>query len=403
MNRVLNIKTKEITTLVKVRKDLIMLVLSVSLVIGAMLIGGCVGKETETPPEEPEIAPPAPETPTLIAKSITPQEAFNLIQQNQGNPDFVIIDLRFPESFASEHIENAINLDYYSENFRDELDKLDRGKIYLIYCLNGTQSRSALDMMAELNFTEVYKISGGLNQWKEVGLATIQIPAQISESITAQEAFNLIRENQDNPNVVIIDIRTPEEFAEEHIENAINLDYYSESFRDELDKLDKDKIFLVYYTGLSGGIGEKTLDIMAELNFTEVYNISGGLDQWKEEGLPTIQPTPAQISESISAQEALNLIQENQDNPNFIIIDIRPPDEFAQWHVEGAINIDYHSEDFQEELGKLDKDKIYLIYYSCACGNIDKKALNMMAELGFKEVYKISGGLDQEKWEELQP
>jgi len=389
--------------LVKVSKDLIVLALLVSLVIGAMLIGGCVGKETEIPPEEPEIAPPTPETPTLIAKSITPQEAFNLIQQNQGNPDFAIIDLRFPESFASEHIENAINLDYYSENFRHELDKLDRGKIYLIYCLNGTQSRSALDMMAELNFTEVYTISGGLNQWKEVGLATIQIPAQISESITAQEAFNLIRENQDNPNVVIIDIRTPEEFAEEHIENAINLDYYSESFRDELDKLDKDKIFLVYYTGLSGGIGEKTLDIMAELNFTEVYNISGGLDQWKEEGLPTIQPTPAQISESISAQEALNLIQENQDNPNFIIIDIRPPDEFAQWHVEGAINIDYHAENFREELGKLDKDKIYLIYYSCACGNIDKKALNMMAELGFKEVYKISGGLDQEKWEELQP
>jgi rhodanese-related sulfurtransferase len=141
---------------------------------------------------------------------------------------------------------------------------------------------------------------------------------------------------------------------------------------------------------------------MTELGFTEVYNILGGLDQWKAEGLP-IQEKPPQIIESITPEEAFALTQENQDNPDFVIIDIRSPGEFAQWHVEDAVNIDYRSEDFRDELDKLDKDKIYLIYYSCACGNIDKKALNMMAELGFKEVYKISGGLTQQKWEGLQP
>jgi rhodanese-related sulfurtransferase len=341
--------------------------------------------------------------PAQISESITAQEAFSLIQENQDNQNFVIIDLRFPESFAYEHIENAINLDYYSENFQEELDMLDKNKIYLIYCLNGTQSRSALDMMAELGFKEVYKISGGLNQWKEEGLPTIQIPAQISESITAQEAFNLIQENQGNPNFVIIDIRTPEEFAQGHIENAININYGSENFQEELDKLDKDKIYLIYYSCACGSIDKKALDTMKELGFKEVYKISGGLNNWKTAGLPTIQETPPQISKSISAQEAFNLTQENQDNPNFAIIDIRTPAEFAQWHVKHAININYHSEDFQEELGKLNKDKIYLIYYSCGCGGIDQKALDLMKELGFKEVYKISGGLTQEKWEELQP
>jgi len=142
---------------------------------------------------------------------------------------------------------------------------------------------------------------------------------------------------------------------------------------------------------------------MAELNFTEVYNISGGLDQWKVEELPTVQEPPPQIIESITPQEAFDLTQENQDNPDFVIIDIRSPGEFAQWHVEDAINIDYRSSTFQYDLGQLDRDKTYLIYYSCACGNIDKKALDMMAELGFNEVYKISGGLTQQKWEGLQP
>jgi len=366
------------------RKDLIKLVLP-ALAIGAMLIGGCVGKKV----------------PAQIIKNITPQEASALIQQNQDNPDFIIIDIRTPEAFAQEHIENAINLDYGSQGFQDELDKLDRDKVYLIYCQNGAQSQSALDMMAELNFKEVYTISGGLDQWKAVGLPTIQIPPQISESITAPEAFDLIQQNQDNPNFVIIDIETPEEFAQGHIENAINITYGSENFRDELDKLDKDKIYLIYYSCACGGIDKKALDLMKELGFKEVYKISGGLDNWKAAGLPTIQETPAQISKSISAQEAFNLTQENQDNPDLIIIDIRNPEEFDQWHVKHAINIDYHSEDFQEELGKLDKDKIYLIYYSCGCGNIDQKTLNMMAELGFKEVYKISGGLTQQKWEGL--
>jgi rhodanese-related sulfurtransferase len=495
---VLNIKTKEITALVKTSKNSIMLVLSVLMIVGAMLIGGCAGKniptqiiESITPQEaltliqenqdNPDFVIIDVQTPgqfarghienainldyssenfrdeldkldknktyliycqtgtqsrsaldlmaeigftkvykiggglvqwkqeglatiqTQIIESITPQEAFDLIQENQDNPDFVIIDIQTPDKFAQEHIETAINLDYSSENFRDELDKLDKNKTYLIYCQNGAQSQSALDTMAELHFAEVYNISGGLDQWKTEGLATIQKPPQIIESIAPQEAFDLIQENQDNPDFVIIDIRTPEQFAQVHIENAINLYHASDNFQDELDKLAKDKTYLIYYNCACGGIDEKTLDLMAELGFTEVYNISGGLDQWKVEELPTVQEPPPQIIESITPQEAFDLTQENQDNPDFVIIDIRTPEEFAQWHVEDAINIDYRSSTFQYDLDQLDRDKTYLIYYSCACGNIDTKAQNMMAELGFKEVYKISGGLTQEKWEGLQP
>jgi len=346
------------------------------------------------------------ETPSQIIEELIPREAFNLIQENQDNPDFVIIDLQAPQYFAGGHIENAINLDYFSENFQDELDKLDKNKTYLIYytCHCGDIDTKSLYLMKELNFTEVYNISGGIEQWAGAGLPVVhEKPPQIIESITPQEAFDLIQENQDNPDFVIIDIRTPEQFAQGHIENAINLYYSSDNFQGELDKLDKDKTYLIYYTCACGGIDKNTLDIMAELGFTEVYNISGGLDQWKVEGLPTVQEPPPQIIESITPEEAFALTQENQDNPDFVIIDIRSPGEFAQWHVEDAINIDYRSEDFRNELDKLDKDKIYLIYYSCACGNIDKKAQDMMAELGFKEVYKISGGLTQEKWEGLQP
>ena len=135
-----------------------LLVLSVSLVIGAILTGGCVGQVNEAP--------------TQITENITPQEAFTLIQDNQDNPDFVILDVRTPEEFADGHIENAINLDYYSETFRDELNKLDKNKKYLIYCRSGNRSGKTLNIMERLNFREVYNMLGGIIQWEAEGLPT---------------------------------------------------------------------------------------------------------------------------------------------------------------------------------------------------------------------------------------
>jgi len=137
--------------------------LLVSLVIGVVLIGGCA-----------EIATPQQEVPTQTIENITPQEAFTLIQNNQNNPDFVIIDVRTPQEFAEEHIENAINIDFRSETFRDELSKLDKNKTYLIYCRSGGRSGNALNIMEELNFEEVYNMSGGIIVWNTEGLPTIK-------------------------------------------------------------------------------------------------------------------------------------------------------------------------------------------------------------------------------------
>jgi len=130
------------------------LVSLVALVIGVALTGGCVRNETAT------------------IEDITPQEAFDLIQDNQSNPDFVIIDVRTPAEFAEEHIENATNINFYSDTFRDTLNNLDKNKTYIVYCAVGGRSGSALDIMAELNFREAYNILGGINQWKVEGLPT---------------------------------------------------------------------------------------------------------------------------------------------------------------------------------------------------------------------------------------
>ena len=135
-------------------KNSVVLVLLVSLVITIFPISGCIG--------------------TRLIEDITPQEAFTLIQENQTNPDFVIIDVRTPEEFTQEYIENALNLNYHSETFQDELNQLDKSKTYLIYCQSGNRSRNALNIMAELNFKEAYNMLGGIAEWKKEGLPTVK-------------------------------------------------------------------------------------------------------------------------------------------------------------------------------------------------------------------------------------
>jgi len=135
-----------------------LLLFLVTLIIWVMPISGCVGQET----------------PAQIIEDITPQEAFALIQDNQNNPDFVIIDVRTPEEFAEGHIENAVNLDYYSETFRDEVNKLDKNKRYLIYCRSGRRSSNALSVMEELGFREAYNVLGGIIEWKAEGLPIVE-------------------------------------------------------------------------------------------------------------------------------------------------------------------------------------------------------------------------------------
>jgi len=144
-------------------KNFMAFLLSISLVTGVMLTGACAGEEIETPVQE---------APAQIIKDITPQEASTLIKNNQDNPDFVILDVRTPEEFTEEHIAEAVNLNFYSETFRDELNQLDKNKTYLVYCRIGGRSRNALDIMKELNFREAYNMLGGILQWKAEGLPT---------------------------------------------------------------------------------------------------------------------------------------------------------------------------------------------------------------------------------------
>jgi rhodanese-related sulfurtransferase len=108
-----------------------------------------------------------------------------------------------------------------------------------------------------------------------------------AEDITTKEAFDLIQNNSESPDFVILDVRTLDEYNEGHIENATMLDFYNESFADDLDQLDKNATYLVYCR--TGNRSRSATDIMVELGFTEVYNMLGGIVQWDKDGYKIVK------------------------------------------------------------------------------------------------------------------
>ena len=136
----------------------IVLVFSILLITGVLLAQGCAGELNGTSAQ--------------IIKFVTPQQAFQLIQENQNNPDFIIIDDRPKDQFDSGHIENALHIIFSSEQLKDDLNKLDKSKKYLVYCRTGCGATSGT--MRDLRFQEVYEISGGFTAWKSQGLPIVK-------------------------------------------------------------------------------------------------------------------------------------------------------------------------------------------------------------------------------------
>jgi len=87
--------------------------------------------------------------------------------------------------------------------------------------------------------------------------------------------------------LVILDIRTPEEFAAGHIAGAINIDYYASDFEALLGDLDLDVPYVMYCN--SGNRSSNALALMDSIGFAEVYELDGGIQAWFGAGNPVEQ------------------------------------------------------------------------------------------------------------------
>jgi len=113
--------------------------------------------------------------------------------------------------------------------------------------------------------------NGGTQSGSVVNLG----PAEFSKAIQPKD-------------VVLIDVRTPEEYKEGYIEDAINLNYFGSDFELTISSLDKGKPVYVYCA--SGGRSEAACEDLVKKGVKMVYNLSGGMEAWRTQKLPVIQP-----------------------------------------------------------------------------------------------------------------
>ncbi len=86
----------------------------------------------------------------------------------------------------------------------------------------------------------------------------------------------------DADSIQLIDVRTPKEFNEGYINTAKNIDFYTPTFKDAINKLDKSKPVFIYCR--SGRRSGKSVSTFLEAGFTKIYNLDGGFLNWKSEG-----------------------------------------------------------------------------------------------------------------------
>jgi len=89
----------------------------------------------------------------------------------------------------------------------------------------------------------------------------------------------------------------------------------------------------------------------------------------------------------ISGKEASALLDHRQ---GIVLLDVRTQKEYDAGHAKDALHIDFHSPQFSQHLQALDPGKSYVVY--CAVGGRSKKAVAIMEEMGFKQLYEVSEG-----------
>jgi rhodanese-related sulfurtransferase len=93
--------------------------------------------------------------------------------QKITEPGVIILDVRTPEEFASGHIEGALNIDFNSGNFANEITRLNPSETYAVYCRSGSRSGQAASIMHKAGFHDVSNLNGGVIDWTNDGLPLV--------------------------------------------------------------------------------------------------------------------------------------------------------------------------------------------------------------------------------------
>jgi rhodanese-related sulfurtransferase len=118
-------------------------------------------------------------------------------------------------------------------------------------------------------------------------MASVLLLAGCSNSSTATDlSVSEFSSKVTEAGIITLDVRTPGEFNEGHIEGAQLIDFQSGNFENEIATLDKSKTYAVYCR--SGNRSGQAVKVMSDAGFSNLYNLNGGVIDWANAGLPLV-------------------------------------------------------------------------------------------------------------------
>jgi thioredoxin 1 len=116
-----------------------------------------------------------------------------------------LIDVRTPGEFKDGHLQNSKNIDYKSQDFKDQIAKLDKDKPVFVYCLGGVRSAAAAEVLHQNGFSEIYDMKGGYLKWTLAGKPVIAPEKKAAKGMSLSD-FNKLTSSEP---LVLIDFYAP--------------------------------------------------------------------------------------------------------------------------------------------------------------------------------------------------
>ncbi|PLX46197.1 MAG: hypothetical protein C0609_01070 [Deltaproteobacteria bacterium] len=298
---------------------------------------------------------------------------------------YLLYDSRSESKYVSGHLPWANSLPY--ETMEDELEKLppDYSKPLIFYCdgkscdLSGKAAKLAM----EEGYTDVSVFTGGYPAWKEAGH---------SPWVEAIYIEGLI----DDPRLVgiVVDSRSPVKYMAGTIPGAVNIPL---NFMEELKgtlPADKNVDLIFFCGGYKCDLSHKSAAAARALGYANTFIYAEGWPGWKERSSRafimmnpkiTVDALVHEIAPKFKGEIRKGEFQRILDKrpQDVLIVDVRPSEEYAAGHIEGAVNIS--DVEFEDNVDMLKSYSSVILY--CNAGNLASVAYFELEYLGIEGGY----------------
>lgn len=347
---------------------------------------------------------------------VTSVDDFVLLQIESN---LTVLDVREPDEFNAGHIPNAIHIPM--RTLGENLNLLpDLNAKIIVVCKGGFRATLGMTALQVLGYTDVIVLKGGFDAYVGEELEVVTDPF-VAEPGTAPEVdpevlaavsdmlknlpanwggvspSDLNIELAENP-PLLIDVRSQGEWDEVgYIEGAQHIWINEFMAMQDMWPQDKDANIVVYCaSSFRGGIAMVMLRLMG---YTNVRNLSGGMNAWISAGLPVegaafnlnahITNYYTNLPNTFNAMRVSDLEAEINAGTELLLVDVRDNGDYAEGHLEGAINIPIT--EITQHLDMLpDLNQNMVIY--CGSGHRSAIVMQALTMLGYTNVRSLMGG-----------